>query len=73
MLTPEVRPVSLLSCHVSDTEGIVDRELRCLTCGCRMFSADGPRLLASGMCCSHCSGPLELIPAPQDADPERGL
>lgn len=58
MVTPRVIEVTLLTCHPSPP---VDRELRCESCGNRMFSSDAAALLEGGLRCSRCLGRLTLI------------
>jgi DNA-directed RNA polymerase subunit RPC12/RpoP len=40
----------------------LDRELRCVECGARSFSALAPELHQSGFACPRCSGHTELVP-----------
>jgi hypothetical protein len=62
MMTPEVRPLSLASCHAASRAPESDRELRCEACGNRMFSSRAIELLASGLRCSRCRGELAIVP-----------
>jgi hypothetical protein len=65
MRTPVVTPVpnalSTPSCH--PYASVEDRELRCGTCGNRMFSSRAEELLDRGLRCSRCLGPLDLMPS----------
>lgn len=38
-----------------------DYEMRCASCGTRMFSGRGPELVAEQMPCPRCQGTVELV------------
>jgi hypothetical protein len=65
MQSPLVSPIQSGSCHTARTlQG--DRELRCSSCGNRMFASNAEALLVAGLRCSPCLGELCLIPLPPE-------